>query len=408
MTLGLPKLAWAVAIAGIFVCKAVPQQTSARYPILATAQDRCFGNDGTNIDCPPPGAPLSGQDAQHPGSLPALRDNGDGTVSELVSGLQWARAPSRPMPFADVGTYAAESRLGGHDDWRVPTIRELYSLIDFRGGFTGNPATSRPYIDTRFFVFAYGAGTGLGDAARGGRAIDVQLWSATRYVGRTMRRDETVFGINFADGRIKGYPIMDPANFMRTPNRLAVRLVRGPRYGRNQFEPEKTTVHDRATGLEWTRFDSGAARSWGEALAYCEALSLAQHRDWRLPNAKELQSIVDYTRIPAISPVFRISDAKAYLWSSTTHLEGPPPPSESARPFSRQGELAVYFAIGPALGRMEQPPGSGTYRWLDVHGAGAQRSDPKTAMPGQFPNGFGPQSDDIRGRNQVMCVRDDR
>jgi hypothetical protein len=410
MTIRLWTAAAALTVGFLALQASARSDPAPRYPILATGQDQCYGVTGETIPCPAMGQPLSGQDAQHPGLSPRYRDNGDGTVSELVTGLQWAKAASPPITYARLETYAAQSRLGGHSDWRVPTVRELYSLIDFRGGFSGDPATSRPYIDTGVFAFSYGAdagrGSGLGDAARGKRAIDVQLWSATRYVGRTMGRDETVFGVNFADGRIKGYPVMDPANFMRTPNRLAVRLVRGPAYGLNRFEIREETVRDSATGLEWMRNEDGVARNWADALAYCGGLALAGHRDWRLPNAKALHSIIDYTRTPAIAPVFRIVRPDLYLWSSTTHLEAPPPAGETLRLFRRQGELAIYFAVGPALGRMEQPPGSGRYSWLDVHGAGAQRSDPKSARPGDFPNGFGPQGDDIRGHNHVLCVRD--
>jgi hypothetical protein len=350
----------------------------------------------------------TGQDARHPGRRAAYADNGDGTVTDKVTGLMWAKAPSQPLTFAETEVYARASRLGGHADWRVPTIRELYSLIDYRGGYTGDPATSRPYIDTATFDFAYGGGTGLGDAAHARRAIDVQEWSATRYVGLTMGRDATVFGVNFADGRIKGYPVMDPADRMQTPNRLAVRLVRGRPYGVNDFVAAPETVTDRATGLVWQRGDDGQARSWDAAVAHCEALVLGGADDWRLPDAKELHSIVDYTRIPAIDPLFRLSDRATYLWSSTTHLESPPPPQETDRPFDRRGGLAVYAAIGPALGYMEMPPGSGQRRWLDVHGAGAMRSDPKDIGDRRFPNGFGPQHDDVRGRNLSLCVHDDR
>jgi hypothetical protein len=215
--------------------------------------------------------------------------------------------------------------LGGYDDWRVPTIKELYSLIDYRGGYTGDPATSRPYIDTKYFDFAYGDGKGLGDAAHGRRPIDVQEWSATPYVGKTMGRDDTVFGVNFADGRIKGYPVMDPANRMQTPNRLAVRLVRGNPYGQNAFKARPDVVEDHATGLMWQRKNDGTAKSWSAALSYCTHLSLAGYSDWRLPHAKELHSLVDYNRIPAIDPLFQLSDQTAYLWSSTTHLEAPLP-----------------------------------------------------------------------------------
>jgi hypothetical protein len=57
---------------------------------------------------------------------------------------------------------------------------------------------------------------------------------------------------------------------------------------------------------------------------------------------------------------------------------------------------------------MESPPGSGNYQLLDVHGAGSQRSDPKTGDPGDFPLGHGPQGDVVRIYNYVRLVRDDR
>lgn len=382
--------------------------SKAHYPIVGTGQDQCYSVTGEVIPCPLQGRALSGQNAQHPGNRASYKDLGDGTVRDMVTGLEWAKAPSIPLTYAQSSGYARASRLGGHDDWRVPTIRELYSLIDYRGSYRGDPANSRPYIDTSVFQFAYGKGLGLGDAAEGQRPIDVQEWSSTRYVGKTMGRDDTVFGVNFADGRIKGYPVMDPANQMRTPHRLGVRLVRGKPYGGNDFAAAADTVHDQATQLMWQRQDDATPRSWADALAYCDGLTLAGHQDWRLPNAKELHSIVDYDRIPAIDPVFKLSDPKTYLWSSTTHLEGPPPASEAGRAFQQAGELAVYAAIGQAQGFMEVPPGSGHRRWLDVHGAGAMRSDPKTALPGQFPQGFGPQGDDIRGHHLAICVRDAR
>jgi len=55
---------------------------------------------------------------------------------------------------------------------------------------------------------------------------------------------------------------------------------------------------------------------------------------------------------------------------------------------------------------MEMPPGSGNYTLLDVHGAGAQRSDPKNGDPDDYPFGHGPQGDVIRIFNYVRLVRD--
>jgi len=54
---------------------------------------------------------------------------------------------------------------------------------------------------------------------------------------------------------------------------------------------------------------------------------------------------------------------------------------------------------------METPPDSGNYVLIDVHGAGAQRSDPKIGAPDDYPNGHGSQGDVIRIYNYVRMVR---
>ena len=42
---------------------------------------------------------------------------------------------------------------------------------------------------------------------------------------------------------------------------------------------------------------------------------------------------------------------------------------------------------------------------MDVHGAGCQRSDPKTGHASNYPDGHGPQGDAVRIQNHVRCVR---
>jgi hypothetical protein len=68
--------------------------------------------------------------------------------------------------------------------------------------------------------------------------------------------------------------------------------------------------------------NDGNALNWCSALAYCESLELADYDNWRLPNVRELQSIVDYGRVqPAIDPVF--GGWSSYYWSSTSGARGP-------------------------------------------------------------------------------------
>jgi hypothetical protein len=233
----------------------------------------------------------------------------------------------------------------------------------------------------------------------GERIIDAQYWSGTEYLGTTMGGSATTFGVNFADGRIKGYGRERLSGGEMTQ---FVRYVRGnPDYGTNDFSVNGDgTITDSATRLIWMDSDSGTGMIWSEALNYCETSNANGYTDWQLPNAKELQSIVDYSRSPstsnspAIDPVFTstpITDEAGDLnypsyWTSTTHAN------------NINGSNAAYVAFGEALGYMHGA-------WIDVHGAGAQRSDPKNGTSEAYPTGHGPQGDAIRITNYVRCVR---
>ncbi len=82
------------------------------------------------------------------------------------------------------------------------------------------------------------------------------------------------------------------------------------------------TVTDNCTGLMWQQNtgNGGNRLNWCDALAYCFNLELAGHADWRLPNVRELQSIVDYGRgAPVIDPAFGAQfGAQSCYWSSTS------------------------------------------------------------------------------------------
>lgn len=364
------------------------------YPIVDTDQAECYDTNAA-IAC---GDSFVGQDAQYAGRPAQYQNNGDGTVTDLTTGLMWQRDPGEKMTYAEAAAGVEGFTLAGHDDWRLPTIKELYSLMQFSGtdpsGIEGTDTSGlTPFIDADFFVFHYG------DTDAGERLIDSQWVTSTLYQSTVMGGNECFFGVNFADGRIKCYPTANaPSGYYA----IYVRQVGD--YARNDFQDNGDgTIADAATGLVWQQDDNGEEVTWENALAYCENLVFAGHDDWRLPNAKELQSIVDYTRSPdvtasaAIDPLFGASeivneagdpDYPCY-WAGTTHV------SSGA---GNNGGFAVYVAFGRAMGYMDG-------NWIDVHGAGAQRSDPKVGDPADFPAGHGPQGDAIRIYNYVRCVR---
>ncbi len=490
--------------------RAIANTRELTYKIVATGQVETFDNE-KSIAAPKKGEEFYGQDAQFIVNVMSYIDNGDGTISDNNTGLMWQKGFT-VMSYQDaIKELKKLNKNDKYNDWRLPTIKELFSIMDFNGGdvsgdmmpnnsnnhsqnmgynnynpnmghnnndnnhnrntanATRTDASNIPFINTNYFDFEYGS--------NGERIIDTQLLSSTIYTSTTMGTNKTMFGLNIADGRIKGYPLF----MARQPKKYTVRFVRGNKdYGINKFVDNKDdTITDEATGLMWSKDDSVRVMNWQSALAYVQSLNdenYLGYSDWRLPNAKEMHSLVDYTRSPkatssaAIDPIFnatRITVEDGSLnygeyWTSTTH-----------KSMGRvSGSAAVYISFGESMGFLpmmndrgpaqqggnrpsggsqggaNRPSGGGQgganrssgggqgggnrssgggqgggmgqqggqsggnrgnanirYSLSDVHGAGAQRSDPKVGDPSDYPNGRGPQGDTVRIYNLVRPVR---
>lgn len=373
------------------------------YTIVDTGQ-RDFFNLNSYINKPNKNERFFGQDGTYLGNQAVYKDNKNSTISDIQTGLIWQKTISEKLTWKEALTYANKATFGGYTDWRIPTIKELYSLINFNGkiGTARNkdiivPIDAKPYINTDYFDFEY---------SKDKRYIDAQYWTSTNYSSTTMKGNETFFGVNFADGRIKGYPKYEINGH---GGKYYLRLVRGNKeYGKNDFvDNTNGVINDKATGLLWTKDDFGAL-NWEEAINYCESLKIGSNDKWRLPNVKELQSILDYTKSPdatnsaSINNLFNSTKIRnemntidyGFYWSSTTHLDG-----------KNLGSAAAYISFGRALGYMKNRRFN-TKELLDVHGSGAQRSDPKSGDASKYPYGRGPQGDVIRIDNYVRCVSD--
>jgi hypothetical protein len=357
---------------------------TARYPIVDTNQTACYDSEAV-IEAPAPGQPFYGQDAQFAANAPRYVLGTDGkTVSDLNTGLTWQQGYESDKNWTEAKAVPDDlnaAEYGGYTGWRLPTIKELYSIWDGRRGW--------PHLDTGFF-------------ARDPQASPHGIfWSVTKYAGllestlEDAAGSEMAFGVNFDTGHIKAYTTdTGPTHF--------VRCVRGARYGANDFLANGDgTITDRATGLMWAQTDSGAGLDWEHVLAYVQARNAdgyLGYKDWRMPNTKELQSLVDYTRSPnatdatkagpAIDPLFLctglINEAGAadypYYWTGTTVMP------ESGGLYTS----AWYVAFGRAV------DASG----YDLHGAGAVRFDLKVA-------GGPARQDAERVFNFVRLVRGD-
>ena len=214
-----------------------------------------------------------------------------------------------------------------------------------------------------------------------------------------------LFGVNFADGRIKGYGLTLPGGRRRPSSSICVRG--NPNYGVNDFvDNGDGTVTDHATGLMWSQDDSGAGLNWEEALAWVEQRNAETYLGPRRLAPAQRQGTAEHRRLHALARHHRLGGHRSGLQRHRDHQRGRrdrlpllldrhDPRELDRRARARAG---AYVAFGRALGYMERS-------WRDVHGAGAQRSDPKEGDPADWPYGNGPQGDAIRIYNYVRLVR---
>jgi uncharacterized protein DUF1566/peptidase C13-like protein/HYDIN/CFA65/VesB family protein/Ser-Thr-rich glycosyl-phosphatidyl-inositol-anchored membrane family protein len=295
-------------------------------PVPDTGQTICYDNSGVT-DCPSTGEPFYGQDASYtinPPSYTKLDENGDALpddattwvmVRDNVTGLIWevkaddesihdkdntytwydsntetnggdAGTPGDGTDTEDFIQALNDASFGGYSDWRLPNREELHSIIDY--------GRHSPSIDIKYFPYT----------------LSNHYWSSTTLVGDNYM----AWRVNFLSG-YDGYDL----DYGKS-NSYYIRAVRGGQSSSKLVDNGDGTVTDVSTGLMWQQ-THGEAMTWEVALAYCEDLSHAGYSDWRLPNIKELSSIVDLnTDGPAIDKTYFPNTVSSGYWSSTTDV----------------------------------------------------------------------------------------
>jgi len=173
---------------------------SAAAPLLVTGQTTCADVAGATIPCAG-----TGQDGEgRAGVVPRYTSHDNGTITDHATGLVWEKKTAAnafdAYTFDDAFVYVAglnAARFGGHDDWRLPNIRELQSLIDY-GRF--DPAVA-PEFD---------------DCANGSCTVSGSYWSSTSAISAGI----LAWRVNFYDG----FQIVGGKTFT-----IRVRAVRGGR-----------------------------------------------------------------------------------------------------------------------------------------------------------------------------------
>lgn len=270
---------------------------------LETDQDACYDTLGHQIDCRG-----SGHDA---GTKPPYRTDfsnrfevtGD-RVKDALTGLEWkqhAGLSEFPLSWPEALQFVQELNHSPNivsDAWRLPSRRELFSLISHQ---QVNPSLPKnhPFLDV----------------------FNGYYWTGTTCA----RLPDQAWYVHMGGGRV--YRGMKYGSYMVWPVHARMRSFA---YNPDRFSTDGDLCLDTHTSRYWyTGSDLlSRPRAWDEALADIRRLNRDRKSGsgkWRLPNIRELESIVDDSRhSPALVPGFSIDTAQiAGFWSSTTSMYEP-------------------------------------------------------------------------------------
>ncbi|MBM9575800.1 DUF1566 domain-containing protein [Leptospira sp. 201903070] len=216
--------------------------------------------------------------------------------------LTWNAATTIPAPMGSCGalnTQNGGNGYAGRTDWRLPTLKELASLLHY---------SNAPQIDLTSFPNTFTGFNYMTNSPESGNAANIWAVSFNNVIASKI------------DIVTKATPIN-------------IRCVSGNPIPAQAFlDNGDGTISDLNTGLIWQKCTDGQAaitcagipvdNDLNAALASCNALNVANfggRNDWRLPNTNELLSIVDYSTLnPSISG-FYPNTSQADYWTSTTY-----------------------------------------------------------------------------------------
>jgi hypothetical protein len=287
-------------------------------------------------------------------------------VTDKVSGLIWLKnangfgevtweeALEKASALASGGRGLTDGSVAG--DWRLPTIRELLSLVDYGTGDPIIPA-GHPFKDVKRAI--YWTSTTLASAP-------TLAWMMTLGIG------PTVFDLKINANRMwpvrrgvktrvaqtgqkqcwdaSGASVTSEGSGQDGETQAGVRWPE-PRFNDN----EDGTVTDKLTGLVWLKnANPFGFRTWQEALEDCNSLSSGDcgltdgsgAGDWRLPNIKEIESLVDYGRFgPSLPEGHPFSDVRpSSYWTSTSVAAAP---TEA---------MFIILGVGPVIFENKEHP----------------------------------------------------
>lgn len=256
-----------------------------------------------------------GEDNDYTINSPSYIDNGDGTITDNITGLMWQKTDGGEMTIESASTYCDNLTLANFTDWRLPTPMEAYSILNIQNA---NPAINTTYFSNTTAEY---------------------WWTNTFQAG-----DNTKVWVTNAGGGIGNHSKSETISAGGTKkfHVRAVRDINATSQVNHFTDNGDGTITDNRTQLVWQKNPSTTTMTWEQALTYSEDLSLSNATDWRLPNIKELQSLNDESiSNPSVNVTYFPTIGVKNYWSSTTLKPNNANPS-SAWYFSTQFGITTY------------------------------------------------------------------
>ncbi|SFJ74442.1 Protein of unknown function [Desulfomicrobium apsheronum] len=295
--------------------------------ILGTSQTLCFNAEGRPVDCAG-----SGQDGEFRTGLawpePRFELLENDLAQDLLTGLVWPRTASLgdfPMSWPEALSAVArmnEEHAFGHADWRLPNRRELSSLISYNHHRPALPA-QHPFTVSQTWYW-----TSTTASRAPGYAWHVHLEGGRMFYG-DKTRDAMVWPVRGESpllartGQLTCHNVAGNVVDYEGTGQDA-ELLKGAAWPEPRFAPEDAGVRDLLTGLLWTSSaDLCGVCTWEEALEAARRHRASDLR-WRLPNIRELESLVDAERHdPALPAGHPFENPQEAYWSSTSSAYSP-------------------------------------------------------------------------------------
>jgi hypothetical protein len=277
---------------------------------------------------------------------PRFEDNGDGTVTDRLTGLVWAQDAGTPTVNVCTGgkkswgnalNYIAclnSNNYLGRNDWRLPNINEIEGLINCSetnpAAWLNNQGFSnvQSYYYNSSTTFALDsnhelmADMAVGSVLEGNKGLASGYYVWPVRAGQHDSLDSTYPANIWKTGQTVSYAAGDDGDLQRGVTWPSPRFI----------DNDNEMVTDNLTGLIWTKdanapgpsiCNPGVDPTWQEALDYVACLntnSFLGYNDWRLPNRKELYSLIDFSNYaPALPSSHSFTNVQSnHYWSSTS------------------------------------------------------------------------------------------